>query len=105
VAAGFALGPRDAPGRPLTPALCPQIASLLKDHERIQAGQTSAPSDDDSDIKKIKKVGGGGGRRGAGARRGWHAWQPCARGWPRRWPGNPSEEVPLLTGRGFEEEN
>ncbi|XP_075287350.1 ras-specific guanine nucleotide-releasing factor 1 isoform X2 [Opisthocomus hoazin] len=33
-----------------------EIASLLKDHERIQAGQTSAPSDDDSDIKKIKKV-------------------------------------------------
>ncbi|KAJ7416775.1 Ras-specific guanine nucleotide-releasing factor 1 [Willisornis vidua] len=33
-----------------------QIASLLKDHERIQANQTSAPSDDDSDIKKIKKV-------------------------------------------------
>ncbi|XP_023789385.1 ras-specific guanine nucleotide-releasing factor 1-like, partial [Cyanistes caeruleus] len=36
--------------------LCPQIASLLKDHERIQASQSSAPSDDDSDIKKIKKV-------------------------------------------------
>ncbi|XP_010023265.1 PREDICTED: ras-specific guanine nucleotide-releasing factor 1, partial [Nestor notabilis] len=34
----------------------PWIASLLKDHERIQAGQSSAPSDDDSDIKKIKKV-------------------------------------------------
>ncbi|NXU14813.1 RGRF1 factor, partial [Pardalotus punctatus] len=33
-----------------------QIASLLKDHERIQASQSSAPSDDDSDIKKIKKV-------------------------------------------------
>ncbi|NWX32588.1 RGRF1 factor, partial [Notiomystis cincta] len=33
-----------------------QIASLLKDHERIQASQGSAPSDDDSDIKKIKKV-------------------------------------------------
>ncbi|XP_027762301.1 ras-specific guanine nucleotide-releasing factor 1 isoform X1 [Empidonax traillii] len=33
-----------------------EIASLLKDHERIQASQTSAPSDDDSDIKKIKKV-------------------------------------------------
>ncbi|KFP07242.1 Ras-specific guanine nucleotide-releasing factor 1, partial [Calypte anna] len=33
-----------------------EIASLLKDNERIQAGQTSAPSDDDSDIKKIKKV-------------------------------------------------
>uniref|UniRef100_A0A8C6J7J5 Uncharacterized protein n=1 Tax=Melopsittacus undulatus TaxID=13146 RepID=A0A8C6J7J5_MELUD len=32
------------------------IASLLKDHERIQAGQSSTPSDDDSDIKKIKKV-------------------------------------------------
>ncbi|NXL62863.1 RGRF1 factor, partial [Chordeiles acutipennis] len=47
---------RDVPGRPLMPALCPQIAALLKDHERIQAGQTSAPSDDDSDIKKIKKV-------------------------------------------------
>ncbi|OWK52070.1 Ras-specific guanine nucleotide-releasing factor 1 [Lonchura striata] len=34
----------------------PGIASLLKDHERIQASQGSAPSDDDSDIKKIKKV-------------------------------------------------
>ncbi|OXB62815.1 hypothetical protein ASZ78_008033 [Callipepla squamata] len=33
-----------------------EIASLLKDHERIQSGQSSAPSDDDSDIKKIKKV-------------------------------------------------
>ncbi|NXK40780.1 RGRF1 factor, partial [Piprites chloris] len=33
-----------------------EIAALLKDHERIQASQTSAPSDDDSDIKKIKKV-------------------------------------------------
>uniref|UniRef100_A0A803W784 Ras protein specific guanine nucleotide releasing factor 1 n=1 Tax=Ficedula albicollis TaxID=59894 RepID=A0A803W784_FICAL len=27
-----------------------------EDHERIQASQSSAPSDDDSDIKKIKKV-------------------------------------------------
>ncbi|NXT18496.1 RGRF1 factor, partial [Syrrhaptes paradoxus] len=33
-----------------------EIASLLKDHERIQAGQSSTPSEDDSDIKKIKKV-------------------------------------------------
>ncbi|NWT01871.1 RGRF1 factor, partial [Mionectes macconnelli] len=33
-----------------------EIASLLKDHERIQASQSGAPSDDDSDIKKIKKV-------------------------------------------------
>ncbi|NWI40973.1 RGRF1 factor, partial [Picathartes gymnocephalus] len=33
-----------------------EIASLLKDHERIQANQSSTPSDDDSDIKKIKKV-------------------------------------------------
>ncbi|NXH00908.1 RGRF1 factor, partial [Loxia leucoptera] len=33
-----------------------EIASLLKDHERIQASQSSAPSEDDSDIKKIKKV-------------------------------------------------
>uniref|UniRef100_A0A8C3LDE7 Ras protein specific guanine nucleotide releasing factor 1 n=1 Tax=Chrysolophus pictus TaxID=9089 RepID=A0A8C3LDE7_CHRPC len=33
-----------------------EIASLLKDHERIQSVQSSAPSDDDSDIKKIKKV-------------------------------------------------
>ncbi|XP_041895268.1 ras-specific guanine nucleotide-releasing factor 1 isoform X1 [Corvus kubaryi] len=33
-----------------------EIASLLKDHERIQASQSSVPSDDDSDIKKIKKV-------------------------------------------------
>ncbi|NWX91428.1 RGRF1 factor, partial [Nothoprocta pentlandii] len=34
-----------------------EIAALLKDNERIQSGQSSAPSDDDSDIKKIKKVG------------------------------------------------
>lgn len=53
------LGCRAVPGWPLT-TLCPQIASLLKDHERIQAGQSSAPCDDDSDIKKIKKVGGDG---------------------------------------------
>ncbi|NWJ03925.1 RGRF1 factor, partial [Crypturellus undulatus] len=33
-----------------------EIAALLKDNERIQSGQSSAPSDDDSDIKKIKKV-------------------------------------------------
>ncbi|XP_034640303.1 ras-specific guanine nucleotide-releasing factor 1 isoform X1 [Trachemys scripta elegans] len=33
-----------------------EIASLLKDNERIQSTQSSAPSDDDSDIKKIKKV-------------------------------------------------
>lgn len=51
-------------GAAADPPLCPQITSLLKDHERIQAGQTSAPSDDDSDIKKIKKVGGGGGGGG-----------------------------------------
>lgn len=33
-----------------------QIASLLKDNERIQSTQTATPSDEDSDIKKIKKV-------------------------------------------------
>ncbi|XP_030670744.1 ras-specific guanine nucleotide-releasing factor 1 isoform X5 [Nomascus leucogenys] len=33
-----------------------EIASLLKDNERIQSTQTVAPSDEDSDIKKIKKV-------------------------------------------------
>lgn len=33
-----------------------QIASLLKDHERVQSTQTTAPNDEDSDIKKIKKV-------------------------------------------------
>uniref|UniRef100_A0A7M4E1B3 Ras protein specific guanine nucleotide releasing factor 1 n=1 Tax=Crocodylus porosus TaxID=8502 RepID=A0A7M4E1B3_CROPO len=33
-----------------------EIASLLKDNERIQSIQTNAPNDDDSDIKKIKKV-------------------------------------------------
>ncbi|XP_029814619.1 ras-specific guanine nucleotide-releasing factor 1 [Manacus vitellinus] len=54
VAARAALGPRAVPGG--CSPLCPQIASLLKDHERIQASQSSAPSDDDSDIKKIKKV-------------------------------------------------
>uniref|UniRef100_A0A2K6ER46 Ras protein specific guanine nucleotide releasing factor 1 n=1 Tax=Propithecus coquereli TaxID=379532 RepID=A0A2K6ER46_PROCO len=33
-----------------------EIASLLKDNERIQSTQTATPSDEDSDIKKIKKV-------------------------------------------------
>ncbi|KAM9126019.1 ras-specific guanine nucleotide-releasing factor 1 isoform 2-T2 [Pangshura tecta] len=33
-----------------------EIASLLKDNERIQSTQSSVPNDDDSDIKKIKKV-------------------------------------------------
>uniref|UniRef100_A0A8C5VW13 Ras protein specific guanine nucleotide releasing factor 1 n=1 Tax=Microcebus murinus TaxID=30608 RepID=A0A8C5VW13_MICMU len=33
-----------------------EISSLLKDNERIQSTQTVAPSDEDSDIKKIKKV-------------------------------------------------
>ncbi|XP_054307567.1 ras-specific guanine nucleotide-releasing factor 1 isoform X2 [Pongo pygmaeus] len=33
-----------------------EIASLLKDNERIQSTQTVAPNDEDSDIKKIKKV-------------------------------------------------
>nr|XP_058913002.1 ras-specific guanine nucleotide-releasing factor 1 isoform X5 [Kogia breviceps] len=33
-----------------------EIASLLKDNERIQSTQTVTPSDEDSDIKKIKKV-------------------------------------------------
>ncbi|XP_030048758.1 ras-specific guanine nucleotide-releasing factor 1 [Microcaecilia unicolor] len=33
-----------------------EITSLLKDNERIQSTQTLPPSDDDSDIKKIKKV-------------------------------------------------
>ncbi|XP_010630097.1 ras-specific guanine nucleotide-releasing factor 1 isoform X2 [Fukomys damarensis] len=33
-----------------------EIASLLKDNERIQSSQTVTPNDDDSDIKKIKKV-------------------------------------------------
>ncbi|XP_015728873.1 ras-specific guanine nucleotide-releasing factor 1 isoform X1 [Coturnix japonica] len=33
-----------------------EIASLLKDNERIQSVQSSTPSEDDSDIKKIKKV-------------------------------------------------
>uniref|UniRef100_A0A452FBR7 Ras protein specific guanine nucleotide releasing factor 1 n=1 Tax=Capra hircus TaxID=9925 RepID=A0A452FBR7_CAPHI len=32
------------------------IASLLKDNERIQSTQTVTPNDEDSDIKKIKKV-------------------------------------------------
>lgn len=34
-----------------------QIAALLKDNERIQSTQTVTTNDDDSDIKKIKKVG------------------------------------------------
>ncbi|KAG9331724.1 hypothetical protein JZ751_017289 [Albula glossodonta] len=33
-----------------------QIAGLLKDNEKIQTSPTAAPSDDDSEIKKIKKV-------------------------------------------------
>lgn len=34
-----------------------QIAGMLKDNEKIQSNPTTAPSDDDSEIKKIKKVG------------------------------------------------
>ncbi|KAJ8252108.1 hypothetical protein COCON_G00214200 [Conger conger] len=33
-----------------------EIASLLKDNEKTQSNPTAAPSDDDSEIKKIKKV-------------------------------------------------
>lgn len=33
-----------------------QIAGLLKDNEKIHASPAAAPSDDDSEIKKIKKV-------------------------------------------------
>ncbi|XP_007458400.1 PREDICTED: ras-specific guanine nucleotide-releasing factor 1 isoform X2 [Lipotes vexillifer] len=33
-----------------------EITSLLKDNERIQSTQTVTPNDEDSDIKKIKKV-------------------------------------------------
>ncbi|XP_074151312.1 ras-specific guanine nucleotide-releasing factor 1 [Sminthopsis crassicaudata] len=33
-----------------------EIASLLKDNDRIQSIQTVTPNDEDSDIKKIKKV-------------------------------------------------
>ncbi|XP_053090793.1 ras-specific guanine nucleotide-releasing factor 1 isoform X3 [Pangasianodon hypophthalmus] len=33
-----------------------QIAGLLKDNEKIQSNPTIAPSEDDSEIKKIKKV-------------------------------------------------
>lgn len=33
-----------------------QIAGLLKDNEKIQCNPTSVPSEDDSEIKKIKKV-------------------------------------------------
>uniref|UniRef100_A0A8C1V2A1 Ras protein specific guanine nucleotide releasing factor 1 n=1 Tax=Cyprinus carpio TaxID=7962 RepID=A0A8C1V2A1_CYPCA len=32
------------------------IAAMLKDNEKIQSNPTTAPSDDDSEIKKIKKV-------------------------------------------------
>ncbi|XP_042332539.1 ras-specific guanine nucleotide-releasing factor 1 [Sceloporus undulatus] len=39
-----------------TERLKSEIAALLKDNERIQSSQTSPPNDDDSDIKKIKKV-------------------------------------------------
>lgn len=37
-------------------ALFLQIAAMLKDNEKIQSNPTTAPSDDDSEIKKIKKV-------------------------------------------------
>ncbi|KAG9340728.1 hypothetical protein JZ751_020320 [Albula glossodonta] len=33
-----------------------EIAGLLKDNEKIQSNPTTAPNDDDSEIKKIKKV-------------------------------------------------
>uniref|UniRef100_A0A8C1V367 Ras protein specific guanine nucleotide releasing factor 1 n=1 Tax=Cyprinus carpio TaxID=7962 RepID=A0A8C1V367_CYPCA len=33
-----------------------EIAAMLKDNEKIQSNPTTAPSDDDSEIKKIKKV-------------------------------------------------
>ena len=33
-----------------------QIAGLLKDNEKIQATPEVPPSDDDTEIKKIKKV-------------------------------------------------
>ena len=33
-----------------------QIAGLLKDNEKISASPAAAPTDDDSEIKKIKKV-------------------------------------------------
>uniref|UniRef100_A0AAY4BV42 Ras-specific guanine nucleotide-releasing factor 1 n=1 Tax=Denticeps clupeoides TaxID=299321 RepID=A0AAY4BV42_9TELE len=33
-----------------------EISGLLKDNEKIQSNPTAAPSDDDSEIKKIKKV-------------------------------------------------
>ncbi|XP_060116189.1 ras-specific guanine nucleotide-releasing factor 1 [Heteronotia binoei] len=39
-----------------TERLKSEIAALLKENERIQSNQTNVPSDDDSDIKKIKKV-------------------------------------------------
>nr|XP_056721979.1 ras-specific guanine nucleotide-releasing factor 1 [Euleptes europaea] len=39
-----------------TERLKSEIAALLKENERIQSNQTNIPSDDDSDIKKIKKV-------------------------------------------------
>ncbi|XP_077173804.1 ras-specific guanine nucleotide-releasing factor 1 isoform X2 [Paroedura picta] len=39
-----------------TERLKSEIAALLKENERIQSNQTNVPSDDDSDLKKIKKV-------------------------------------------------
>ncbi|XP_063170292.1 ras-specific guanine nucleotide-releasing factor 1 [Candoia aspera] len=39
-----------------TERLKSEIAALLKDHERIQSSQANVPHDDDTDIKKIKKV-------------------------------------------------
>lgn len=33
-----------------------QIAGLLKDNEKIQSNPEVPPSDDDTEIKKIKKV-------------------------------------------------
>lgn len=36
-----------------------QIAGLLKDNEKIHASPAAAPTEDDSEIKKIKKVNDG----------------------------------------------
>lgn len=49
------VGSGGGPHSPPRPRLL-QIATLLRDNERIQSTQTVTPNDEDSDIKKIKKV-------------------------------------------------
>lgn len=48
----------NGPTQPTQRLICvgSQIAGLLKDNEKIQSNPEVPPSDDDTEIKKIKKV-------------------------------------------------